>query len=148
MQFTPMSDEQIVRMGLMDKGVYPFEVISAENAVSKSSNEMIKLQLRIWDRESGERILYDYLLAAFLKKLKHFSDIANLKEKYNSGSIVAEDCVGKSGYVLIDIQEDKTDTYPPKNVIKDYVKKPEGVSHELSKSLANEQEMFDDQLPF
>lgn len=148
MQFTPLSDDAITRMGLMEKGVYPFEVIIAENAVSKSGNEMIKIQLKIWDSEGSERTLYDYLLSAFLMKLKHFCDVSDLQDAYNLGSLTAENCTGKSGYVLIDIQEDKTNTYAPKNVIKDYVKKPEGLTNVVKKDLIDEKDIFNDDLPF
>ncbi len=144
MRFEPMSDEQIVRMGLMEKGIYPFEVVSAENAVSKSNNEMIKLQLRVWDKEGGERILYDYLLGAFIKKIKHFSDITGLQDKYQNGNLDAEDCLGKSGNVLIGVQEDKTNTYPPKNSVIDYVAKQESIN----KAIVQEKDLFDDQIPF
>ncbi len=147
MRFEPLSDDQIIRMGLMEKGIYPFEVISAENTISKSNNEMIKLQLRIWDKEGSERILYDYLLSAFIKKIKHFSDVTGLQDKYQNGNLEAEDCLGKSGNVLIGVQEDKTNTYPPKNSVIDYVAKPE--NNMVNKPLVQEKDLFDDQeIPF
>lgn len=121
MRVTPRSEQELQESLVIPKGIYAFEVASAEDAVSKSGNEMIKLQLRIWDAQGKVHFIYDYLLDSLAFKLRHFAEYTGLIEKYNMGGINAEDCLYKSGSVELMIQEAK-DNYPMKNAVKDYVK--------------------------
>ncbi len=143
MRVTPRSEQELQESLVMPKGIYKFEVASAEEAVSKSGNEMIKLQLRIWDKEGKVHILYDYLLDSLPFKLRHFAEYVGLIEKYNMGGINAEDCLYKSGSVELMIQEAK-DNYPMKNAVKDYVK----TDRSAKVSPPNNDLPFDDDLPF
>lgn len=145
MNFTPKSDKEIDETGLLPAGIYQYEVISSEDARSKSGNEMIKLQLKLWTHEGNIYILYDYLLEAMPKKLKHFAVTNSLEDKYNLGTISAEDCKHKAGYAEIMVQEDKTGKYSTRNSIKDYVRKPEASKKQ---DFIKEQDLFDDVIPF
>jgi hypothetical protein len=144
MRFSPMSEQELNHMGLIEKGVYNFEVINAKEAISKKGNEMIVLTLKIWDKDGKERILTDYILESFAFKLRHFCESTNLIDKYNAGELNYEDCISKSGKVEIIVQEGgaKPDgsKYFDRNSIKDYVKK------ENKLELAND--FIDDDLPF
>lgn len=144
MRVTPRSEQELQESLVIPKGIYKFEVASAEEAVSKSGNEMIKLQLRVWDKEGKIHIIYDYLLDSLAFKLRHFAEYTGLIDKYNMGGINAEDCLYKSGSVELMIQEAK-DNYPMKNAVKDYVK-----MEKSAKVVAPKEEPFDDldDLPF
>jgi len=145
MRLTPMSDEQLAVMNLLPDGEYQFEVTNAEDTKSKSGNDMIKLTLTVWDAEGRQHTVYDYLLEAMPKKLKHFAKHLGLITKYESGELLADDCIGKCGTLDLIIQEDKSGKYPPRNSVADYVEKKDFVNHG---SPVKEGDLFDDDLPF
>ncbi|QGH73422.1 MAG: protein of unknown function DUF669 [Podoviridae sp. cty5g4] len=124
MNFRPMKDDEVSNSYvtiLAPAGEYDFVVKKAVDSVSKSGNEMIKLEIEIHPIE-GKIKVYDYLLEAMSFKLKHFCDAVGLTKEYESGSITAAMCSGRAGRCLIDIEVDKTGTYHDKNVVKDYCK--------------------------
>lgn len=127
MNFVPKSEEEIQTGILLPKGEYLFCVKAAEEAVSKRGNEMIKLSISTWDNDAKEYFLFDYLLESMPAKLKHFCDSVGLEDLYSKGSLSAKDCLNKEGALLIDIEggqlKPEGGNYPPKNIIKDYVKK-------------------------
>lgn len=129
--FTPATEEELKREKLLPEGIYPFDVVSSEHLMSKSGNNMIKINLKIWDDSGNTYFIWDYLLENIMKfKLKHFCDSVRLADKYLLGRISADDCLGRSGYVEIIIDKEKPNPnggmYPAKNVVKDYVfNKPE-----------------------
>lgn len=116
--FTPKTENDLYQ--LLEKGDYDFEVLNAEDAVSKKGNPMIKLTLKIYDKNGNGRQMYDYLLEALAFKLKHFCEATGLDDKYKAGKLEASDCLAKSGKVMIDVES--SDAYPPRNSVKDYVK--------------------------
>jgi hypothetical protein len=108
--------------GLLEKGDYDVEVLEATDEVSKKSgNDMIKLTLAVWVGDKVRCRIFDYLLDALPAKLRHASDTFGLLSKYESGSLRAMDFVGRTGRAKIVIEEDKSNKYPPKNKILDYV---------------------------
>lgn len=121
MKFTPKSEKELKEANLIEPGIYDFEVMTAINKKSKSGDDMIELRLKVWDKDGKERTIFDFLTEKMLHKVKHFSDVAKLSDKYESGNLDAFDCIGKSGKAKIGIQKDKTGEYPDKNTVKDYV---------------------------
>jgi hypothetical protein len=117
----PLNEKQLAEGDLIPKGIYDFSIINAEEVLSKSGNEMIKLQVRIYMPDGRERILFDYLLEALEFKVGHFAEATGLLDTYQSGSLNAHECIGKSGKCKIIIQADKTNQYPDKSVIADYI---------------------------
>jgi len=129
MEFQPKSEDEVKRGKLLEAGIYDFEVLQAEPGQSKSGNEMIKLKIGVYGSTSDRISLhvYDYLLAAFEAKLRHFCDSVGLLGKYEQGSLCAEDCKGRSGQVKLIIEE--AGQYPAKNAVRDYVCRPaKGIS--------------------
>jgi Protein of unknown function (DUF669) len=121
------TDEQLEEVKteykLLTPGEYDFEVISAENTISKSSNNMIKLTLKVWEESGKERTIFDYLvnMSSMWWKIRHFADSVSLSSAFS-----AEDCVGKCGKAIIVIQPGKPnlmtgEKYPDKNTVKDYI---------------------------
>jgi len=127
MQFTPKTDEEIkqaekerAEKSLWPKGEYDFEIQDATDEISKNGNEMIKLVIKAYNNEGKSQLLFDYLLASIDYKLRHACYGMGLGEYYEDGNLNAQDFIGKTGKVLLDIQPAK-DSYPAKNVVKDYV---------------------------
>ena len=126
MKFQSRSEQEITEMNLIQPGIYAFEVIDAVDAMSHSGNEMIKLELKVWDDKGRERKVYDYLLEALAFKLRHFAVNCGLIEKYEKGELSAQDCKYKSGKLELIVQKGKENKieggmYPDRNSVKDYV---------------------------
>lgn len=120
MKFNPKSEEQLVRESLLEAGTYDFEVIEAKDATSKNGNEMISLNMKVFRHDDGFIHVRDYLLESMAFKLIHFCATTGLTAKYEAGTLVAEDCQGVAGKVILKVEEQVG--YPPKNVVKDYAK--------------------------
>lgn len=148
MKFSPKSQEELAHANLMSEGVYPFEIIEAEDKKSKSGNDMIQLKLKVWDKNGHERVIYDYLLEALHFKLRHFAESTGLLQKYEGGEFTSSDCLGKSGNAHIIIQKGRENAeggfYPDKNSVKDY--KMEIKNNDYAKK--DEKPFVDDVLPF
>ncbi len=133
MKFTPKSKEELAQAGLLPDGIYDFEVLVAEDTISKSGNDMLKLKLKVWGNDSREVIVFDYLLEAMAFKLRHFAEETGLIAKYESGELHDYDCVGRSGKVNLIVQASQVgsngNSYPPKNAVKDYVSNPNKVTN-------------------
>lgn len=151
MKFTPKSEQELLSMHLIKPGIYPFSVIGAEDAISaRSGKEMIKLTMTVWDDEQHAHTIRDYLLEAMQMKLLHFMNVTGLKENYEAGTLLSSDCINKSGYVEIDIQDGQKrpegGNYPAKNSIKDYVVKPTSEAKETV--VKSDLEELNDDVPF
>ncbi len=150
MRFQPKTEEEIQSMNLLEEGTYDFQVIDAIDTLSKANNEMIKLTLKIWDKNGLEKIMDDFLLEKMAFKLRHFSECTGLLEKYETGQMNSHDCIGKSGKLEIKIDKGKPIPndpdgryFPDKNSVKDYIKQ------ELKELSTNKDESpFDDEIPF
>lgn len=119
--FQPRTEDELNKTILLPEGEYDFDIIGAEEAVSKSNNPMIKLTLRVYAQDGNTTQVYDYLLAALEYKLKHFCDATGLIAEYESGNLSADMCLNRSGRAMFKIDKDKTGKYDDKNVVKDYV---------------------------
>lgn len=121
MNFTPKSAEELQLAELMPEGEYDFKVLSAEDAVSKKGNDMLKLKLAVYVGQR-EYHVFDYLLEAMAFKLRHFCESTGLLDLYEDGILTADDCDGAAGIVEIEIEKPKEGSkYGPKNVVADYI---------------------------
>jgi len=128
MKFNVVTEEEINHKNLLEPGIYQFQVLNAEDCISKRGNEMIKLVIKVWDKDNHKPyIIYDYLLEAFPHKIKHFTDVTNLAHRYQSGVLCAEDCINNIGYAHVVISSGDGE-YPDRNSIKDYVKSDEKIN--------------------
>ncbi len=127
MQFNPRTVEEITNekrefatQSLLPKGWYDFEVMEAAEAVSKKSGkDMIKLKLRVFNPNGGDKHVYDYLIETAPTHLFDFCESVGLEDAYHAGTLTAEQCRGQAAKVQI-IIDDKDKNYPPKNVAKNY----------------------------
>ena len=118
MRFAPKTKEELDFDNLLPKGEYDFEVIKAEDATSKSGNEMIKTKLKVFHGE-GFQFVTDYLMEKMAFKLHNFFETVGMMDAYNAGEIKAADLVSACGKVQIDIEAASGD-FPAKNVVKNY----------------------------
>jgi cobalamin biosynthesis protein CbiG len=121
MKFQPKTAEEIAREDLLPKGEYDFEVVTAEEKTSKTGNEMIALNIRVFSGTTGANFVRDFLLEKIAYKLRHFCEATGLLPKYENGTLTADDCEGKVGRLKLVVKEDKTGTYPPQNSVADYI---------------------------
>lgn len=151
MRFTPKTKEELEFENLLPKGEYDFEVVKAEDAVSKKSGaEMIKVNLKVF-HGNGFQFVTDYLMEAMAFKLRHFFETVGMIESYNAGQIQSADLIGVAGKVQIDIEP--AGEYPAKNVVKDYGSKAKKTAEKEAAKPAfikEAQEEVDDdqQIPF
>lgn len=132
MRFTPKSEKEVSQFDVFDPGIYDFEVIKAVEEVSKNGNDMIHLVLKVFGRGIDESTLvHDYIMEAVAFKLRHFAYAVGLDDEYDSGILEADDCLNRSGKVVLRIKQDKG--YAPKNEVKDYVV-PENYEQERAAS--------------
>lgn len=142
MKFAPKTEKEIEEANNIPNGDYPFEVLNAVDAKSKSNNDMITLTLRVFVGEQSRQI-NDYLLEAMPGKLFQFCSYTGLAKQYQDGTLKAEDCLGKSGYLTIGNQKGKKkddgsgDFWPDRASVKEYIRNAGGVkSPVLGKSAA------------
>ena len=126
MNFAPKTEKQLAEERLIPAGNYPFEVIASEAKQSKAGNDMIELSLRVFMPDGSSRQLLDWLMEKMAYKLFHFCAYTGLAQKYEAGTLTAEDCNGRSGFVKIGIQADKSGQYPDRNNVADYVRSLDG----------------------
>jgi len=154
MRFTPKSDTEL--SNLLPDGVYDFCIKHAEDAISKSGNEMIKATISLYDSHGREHTLTDYLLEAMPRKLKHFSYAVGLQKEYEQGSLNANDCINKTGRLELSIEiggrNPSGGFYPNKNSIVDYMldNEPVEVVSTIKTSSTNKKDhpILDDDVPF
>ena len=122
MKFKPKSEKEIAEMNLLSKGEYSFEIVDAEEKVSKAGTPMLVLKLRLFDQNLKTcGYVKDYLLESMAHKLRHAAYSCGLGDNYEMGELTASVFRHKHGTVKIGIQIDKNGAYPDKNVVFDYL---------------------------
>lgn len=128
MTFTPKSEAALVkeaeeRNTLWPKGTYDFEIVNYEDAVSKSGNDMIHLELKVFHPEGGSQTIHDYLLASMMHKLRHACEAIGILDQFEAGTLEARDFDGGVGKVMLKVDKAKPNSgYRDKNSVEDYCK--------------------------
>lgn len=125
MNFAAKTEKQLNEERLIPAGVYPFEVMTAEDKQSKKGNDMIEMEIRVFMPDGKERRMTDWIMEKMAFKLFHFCAYTGLSVKYENGTLQSHDCIGRSGYVKVGIQADKAGQYPDRNSVEDYVRAPQ-----------------------
>lgn len=155
MQFQPKDEAtlekekaEIAAKRLMKFGtICDCEVMQAEDQVSQKGNEMIYLLTRVYTPDGEEKIFDDYIVSSMEFKLRHAADTYGLLDKYESGSLLAEDFFGRSGKCKMGIQRDKEKQYPDKNVIADYVRRSPETTVSIKETVKTGT-ILNDEIPF
>lgn len=145
--YTPKSEEQLAREGLMPDGIYDFEVVETRDKPSKAGNPMFTLKLHVFDSAGSTNVIYDYIVLGNNfgeRKLRHAADACGIIDIYETGKMNESDFQGKCGKVEIKTQNGNDDFPLPKNVVRDYVKREPG---QVDKPKAVDA-IADDEVPF
>lgn len=148
MRITPKTEDEIKSGYLMPEGEYPFVISAAEDTLSKSGNEMIKMTVRVYKPDGSFNLVTDYLLESMQFKLRHACEACGLLKQYESGQLLGNDFVGKQGMLKLSIR--KSEEYGDQNQVKDYIvqkdadKKPLP-KDKLEKAIDGD---LDDSIPF
>lgn len=124
MKFQPKSEKEIQESMLWPKGDYDFEVVKSERAVSGPQSKapgttFIKLQVRIWNDDGGTRMVNAILHPAMEAQLRHFCEETGIIDKYEAGTLEAEDCQDLNGKLQLKVKDAEGD-YPAKNEVQDW----------------------------
>ncbi len=142
--FIPKTENELKEANLIAaKTICDFEVLEAKDETSKAGNPMIHLKLKVYKDDGGYIFIDDYLMALMEFKLRHAAEATSNLDKYNKGSLSADDFSGKAGKVKIGIQKSKDPQYADKNTINDYI-----VSGIQVKAVLNSKEDLQDEVPF
>ena len=153
MRFTPISEEAAASQsaGLWEAGEYDFEIREATEKESKSGNEMVELEVWIYDTSGGRRLVFDYLVATEKSswKIRHFAASCGLLAQYEKGTLMASEMVGRTGKCEVGVQPAK-DGYQAKNVIRGYVRSSEkqAQSRPVQSRVKSPAGDIDDEIPF
>lgn len=148
MKFKPISEKEAMEAGLWPRALHDFEVIDALEKVSRTGNDMIELNVAVFNSEGTKhRKLFDYLVDSEKTqyKVRHFASATGLLKEYEAGELKAEDCKGKTGRCQLAIKAAENG-YPAKNVIADYIPVVPGAP--LIASKAPEDYLNDSEIPF
>lgn len=150
MNFTPLSEQELQIASLMPEGIYDYQVVKAEDKISKAGNEYTSINLMVWDEQGKEHIIYTNM--ALIKLLKHFCDVNNMEEQYKSGNIIAASFEGKNGgKVQLGIEGEKPKegggNYKAKNIVLDYIA-PSADSTMKPLPAAKKDDFLNDDIPF
>lgn len=150
--YEPLSDEEIkAERGVLQPGVYDFEVMEATKKTSKSNYPMIELKLKVWGDDGRIYSMFDWLLPTHRKmawKIKHFWESVGQAANYN-GQLSAKELIGKTGKVRTKIEQDNKGYDQAR--VEDYANEADKKLHEaqtkghLQKPAEDE---LDDDIPF
>lgn len=151
MRVTPISEADAKAAGLWKRGLYDFEVLTAMDACSKAGNDMIELELKVYDTEGKPRIFKDWLVSGdhplTAAKVRHFASATGQLPQYERGELKAGECVGKTGRCAVGIEPEKGG-YQAKNKVSDYVPLVAGAPLIASMSAKDVAKELDDDIPF
>lgn len=126
MTYTPKTEEQLAKEGLLQFGIYHAEVLETSDRPSKKGNAMFTLKLRVFDEDGNSRHIFDYIALGNNfgeRKLRHAALACGLEDTYLSGKLVADDFLNTMCQVEVKQQEGTPDYPTPKNVVSDYIER-------------------------
>lgn len=133
------------KANLLQPAEYDAEIGTAEDAVSKFGNDMIVVDVTVFSEDGRSHFVKDYLTEKMAFKLRHAAESCGILDKYESGTLMADDFISRTCKVSIVI-DDKDKNYAPKNVIKDYIVEG-GTKSQKAKQEAISKPL-DDSIPF
>lgn len=127
-----------------------FEIVGAEDAVSKSGNEMIKLSVKVWDKDGNSGVLFDYLPCNVAFKIRSLCLAIGKPDWYAPDfDLQAQMLVGQCGDCGLAIEKSQDPQYPDRIKIKAYYEADEGAAKiDKSTKAVSSTADFDDDIPF
>src|ERR1700676_3532334 len=116
MTFEPKNEKQLAENRPLHAGVFQFEILEAWEKTSNAGNAMFELKVQVSNGNGISRTLPDYLLPKGIRaeKLLHCCVACGMRDKYDSGSVSANDFVGKRGRLRVGLEKKKG--FPDRNV--------------------------------
>lgn len=150
--FQPKTENEVTTANLFPAGVYDYEVAQADDVTSKKSGEpMIKLKLKVFDKDGNSRVVFDNLmfLESMAFKLRHACYASGVGVQYEKGQIEAIDFNGVVGKVKLK-QTPAKNGHPAKNEVVDYIVEDDSKSQREKTNVAekDEEALKDDSIPF
>jgi hypothetical protein len=120
MNFAPKSRQEL--KPTLHDGTYPATVTKAEEKVSRSGNDMIALTLRVEAPEGGSVLVNDWLIPneKNMWKVYAFCEAAGLADRYMSGGLSANDCLGAC--VNVKVKNEFSEQFGEQARVKGYIK--------------------------
>lgn len=149
MKFEPKTEQEVEESGLLPKGEYDFEIVSAEDTTSKKGNDMIALKLHVYNTDGSYKTVLDWLLEAISYKLRHFAYCIGKGDEYETGTLSADGLTGCVGRCRLIIQ--KQEGYSAKNSVADYIVPKNGAAEPRAvdaKMAQSSKAALDDEIPF
>jgi len=152
--YTPKTETQLAAEGLFPKAIYDVEVAEAIDKPSKAGNPMITLKLNAFNDAGEMKTIFDYIVPSTNfgeRKLRHAAAAFGLMDKYEDGTLWADDFANQMGKAEIG-QSKPTDEYPlPKNIVTDYIGRDEAMVIQEQKKpqpKKSTKEELSDNIPF
>ena len=86
--------------------VYPFEIVSAEEKISKKDNPYINLTLNVFVGENTQT-MYDIIMPQMPAKLKSFCETLGLMSQLQSRTLSVTDCGAGEGFIRTSKKKNK-----------------------------------------
>lgn len=126
MKYQPREERDIRSALVVPAGEYDFEVVDAEEKVSKKGNDMIEMQLKVFIDVEEVRVK-DWLVPGTDLgdlKLNQFAHATGLQDIYFNSGLTAYSCVGACGRLRLGITSSAE--YGTQNAVKSYVSQRAG----------------------
>jgi hypothetical protein len=146
--YKKLTEEQDQMRNVLDKGEYPFRVLSiAQKPTKKGDNQMLEVELMVMDMEGREVKVRDWIILTMEEmswKFRHFAATCGLLDRYDADLIEARDFLDKHGVVKLSIAEYEQEGEKRKvNRVADYVKP--GMAKPVPQK--NDNSFLDDDVP-
>lgn len=146
------------RFQLLPDGQYQATITKAEKRLSSSGNDMLVLDLDVYDKQGRTHKLKDYLLFTdnMIWKTRHAADSAGIMDAFEQKKITPSSFENKNVVVSVRTQKGNVipfeklkgkpegSTYPDKNVVDDYVKRDE----QAAQAFQQDPGFLNDDVPF
>lgn len=139
---------------LLTPGEATFLVEDAvDDESKKDKTEQIKMNVLLTDAHGKSTKQYVYLSPKYIVFIKDFCEAAGISEVFEEGSLIAAQCVGKSGRCVIAVEKGKQkpnsfEFYSDKMAIKKFISRNAKVSASNVPAAHTEAPFLDDDVPF
>lgn len=110
MQYNTRTEKELAEANLLPKGEYPFEIADAKEQKSKKGNDMLVVEVDCIGESGARKRVTDYIVPGTIwadKKLHDLMWSVGLGQKYATGTITADDLIGRSGFAAVSIDKGK-----------------------------------------
>jgi|2_EtaG_2_1085320.scaffolds.fasta_scaffold71508_3 hypothetical protein len=128
------SDVKEKEFKLLKPGKAQFEIIEADEGVTKKGDPKISLKIHLWDSNNDTCLTFENLTSAMNWKIKHLMESIGRGDKFQNGTDDFFTWIGKKGECEIYVE--KSEQYGDRVKIKDYIKSEK------------EDKFIDDDVPF